>query len=199
MNNAIHTETIERDGYTFRIEHFHDSDSGAPWEQGDGHGPVTGWECRDNYRGGKRPGELILNKSERCNRDGQYRFYDFAEACRIARRDGWGTRNAEPGMSKRQIAALAAREDYEHLRAWCNDEWCYIGVVVTLLDIEGNETDATDSLWGVDDNGDYAATVAKDCVGNIISAITDALSYADNGTTYTSGSRSWIVQSEVGA
>ncbi|MFH7600603.1 hypothetical protein WDV06_36730, partial [Streptomyces racemochromogenes] len=150
MNTAIHTDTIERDGYTFRVEHFHDSDAGAPWENEDGHGVISDWTTRD-----KSPGELVLN-SDRSSK----RFYDFAETCRIALRDGWGSRDAEPGMSKRQIAALAAREDYERMRAWCNDEWSYIGVVVTLLDIDGNETDATDSLWCVDDDGDYAATVA---------------------------------------
>jgi hypothetical protein len=60
-----------------------DYDHGAPWEETDGHGPVTEWESRD-----KLPGELILNDD---GRNGRKRFYDYAEACRIARRDGWGT------------------------------------------------------------------------------------------------------------
>lgn len=183
MSDVIHTETIERDGYTFRVEHVADNDHGAPWENEDGHGVISDWTTRD-----KSPGELVLNSDR-----GVKRFYDFAETCRIALRDGWGARGAEEGMSKRQIAALAAREDYERMRAWCNDEWQYIGVVVTLLDIEGNETDATDSLWGVDDNGDYAATVASDCVDNVLHSIS-AMLYGGDGAVYMSGSRSWRVK-----
>lgn len=191
MNTAIHTDTIERDGYTFRVEHFHDTDNGAPWENEDGHGPVTGWESRD-----KRPGELVLNSD--C---GSKRFYDYAEACRIALRDAWGARDAVDGMSKRQIAALAAREDYEHMRAWCNDEWSYIGVVVTLLDVEGNKTTADASVWGVDDNGDYAATVANDLTDEILAMYADEIhsewpNPATERAVYANGSRSWIV-SEV--
>ncbi|AHB12028.1 hypothetical protein Sano_08 [Xylella phage Sano] len=183
MSDVIHSYTLERDGLTFRVDHCADTDNGAPWENEDGHGTVSDWTTRD-----KSPGELVLNTDH-----GSKRFYDFADACRIALRDGWGARGAEEGMSKRQIAALAAREDYEHLRAWCNDEWSYIGVVVTLLDIEGNETDATDSLWGVDDNGDYAATVASDCVDNVMHGIS-AMLYGGDGAVYMSGSRSWRVK-----
>ena len=48
-------DTIERDGFTLRARIEHDSDTGAPWEEHDGHGPVSDWEVRD-----KLPGELIL-------------------------------------------------------------------------------------------------------------------------------------------
>lgn len=179
-------DRIEKDGFTFSVTKEHDHDAGTPWEREDGHGPVSDWESRD-----KLPGELILNSDH-----GSKRFYDFAEACRIALRDGWGARGAEPGMSKRQIAALAAREDYENLLAWCHDQWEYVGVIVTLLDIEGKETDAVQSLWGVDDNGDYADIVASDLVGDCICDIRSRLSYDGDGTRYTSGSRTWII-SEV--
>lgn len=152
-------KTIERDGFTFSVKHEHDSEAGTPWDREEGHGPVSEWTRRD-----KRPGELILHSDR-----GSHRYYDFEEAVRIAMRDGWGSRHAIDGMTKRQIASLAAQEDYENLRAWCNDEWEYIGVIVTLLDADGDETKASDSLWGVDDNGSYADTVADDCAANIIS------------------------------
>lgn len=182
MSDVIHSYTLERYGFTFRVDHCADHDAGAPWDD-DGHGPVSDWTTRD-----KSPGELVLNTS-----NGSSRYYDFAEACRMAQREGWGSRDAEADMTPRQIAALAAREDYENLRAWCRDEWAYIGVVVTLLDVEGNDTDATYSLWRVDDNGDYAATVAGDGAGDICTEIGGRLDYGDFGTRYTSGARSWIV------
>lgn len=139
---------------TFKVEIEHDTDHGAPWEEEDGHGPVTGWECRDHYKGGKRPGELILNSDGR----GNFRFYDFAEACRIALADGWDAAPHNDGSeTKRQQAAKAARADYENLRAWCNDEWQYVGVIVTLLDDNGEETEISDSLWCIE-NSDESYT-----------------------------------------
>ncbi|MGO1069470.1 hypothetical protein [Lysobacter sp. CA199] len=150
-------DTLERHGLIFKIEHHPDHDADAPWETCDLLGAVTSWECRNHYRGGKRPGERILNKSERCNRDGYYRFYDFAGAVAKARAEG---------LSGPQAAESAERE-FQWLRAWCDDQWSYIGVEVTLLDAEGNPTEYTDALWGVENDGDYATTVASDLADTI--------------------------------
>ena len=57
-----------------------DDQNNPPWENEDGHGPVSDWTRRD-----KRPGEIELNSDH-----GSKRYYDFQEACKIARRDGWG-------------------------------------------------------------------------------------------------------------
>lgn len=73
-------DTFEHDGRTFRFRTEWDDCGEAPWERCEGHGPVTDWTTRD-----KRPGEMILNSDGRSRR-----FYDFAEAVRIARRDNWG-------------------------------------------------------------------------------------------------------------
>lgn len=71
--------------YEARVER--DDAGGTPWENEDGHGPVSGWETR-----GKAPGEMVLCGDGRggLGTDRAKRFYDFAQACRIARRDGWG-------------------------------------------------------------------------------------------------------------
>lgn len=137
---------------TFSVSFEHDHDHGAPWDNEEGHGPVTGWVTRD-----KLPGELVLNS----NRNSK-RFYDFAEACRIALRDGWDAAPYHEGSeTKRQQAAKAARADYEIMRAWCNDQWRYVGVVVTLLDDDGNDTEVRDSLWGVSDLDGNAENEAR--------------------------------------
>lgn len=146
--------------FTFAVEFIDDVDSGAPWDNSDCHGVVTDWEDRD-----KRPGELILNSG----RHGK-RFYDFAASCRLALRDRWDAAPYNDGSeTKRQQAAKAARADFEYLRAWCNDEWRYVGVVVTLLDDEGEKTEVTDSLWGVETFGDHheaeARTMADELLG----------------------------------
>jgi len=162
--------------FTIRAEIHHDSHTGAPWDEHDGHGPVSDWTTR-----AKRPGELVLHS------DGQHKhYYDFAEACRIARRDGWGISDAalhelrgptrcvvaseyhvENGIrqdkltwedcaprkvTKRMIARASAMSDFNAMRAWCNDEWFWCGIVVTVTHTESGVELASDSVWGIDAN-----------------------------------------------
>jgi len=184
----------------------HDDSHGAPWIEDDGHGPVSDWTMRV-----KLPGELVLSGDGRasCGTDHSKRYYDFAEACRIARRDGWGpspysdaVERGANGLHKRhmqffdgrtllcadsdwhdcpnasyaqcyerlramtsprQYAAMAARDDYERLRAWCNDEWSYVGVIVTVSHaVTGIELGSA-SLWGIEsDAGDYLEEIVRD-------------------------------------
>lgn len=197
------TITTEIDGFTITATIHADTDTRTPWEDDCGHGPVSDWTRRD-----KAPGELVLNSDH-----GSKRFYDYAEACRIARRDGWGTlapyRMAETIQasdgtwlasatcqskgtihgtgndineairslyaahratfpSARAYAARAAMADYEVLRAWCNDEWTYCGIDVT---VERDGVELVEqyecALWGVElnypgDNGSYLLDVANE-------------------------------------
>ncbi len=112
MNAPYETESRTVDGKEYRVDFFRDDDLGPPWEEHDGHGPVTDWTTRD-----KHPGELILNE------DGSSaRYYDFQEACRIALRDGWDSKpyNTDKSQTPKQQAAKAALADFERLRAWCS-------------------------------------------------------------------------------
>lgn len=185
-----------------------DNDSGAPWDNCDGYGPVSDWTRRD-----KKPGELVLNTDH-----GSARFYDYAEACRIARRDQWGvapysvtseqganglirltghwfdqSRNLEcivtdwhdcqhsaysqlyamhrATMTARGYAARAAMADYERLRDWCNDQWGYVGVVVTATDSDGCEIDSH-SCWGIEsDSGDYLLETANELLRDLLPSL----------------------------
>lgn len=137
---------------TFSVKFEKDHDAGAPWENSEGHGNVTGWTTRD-----KLPGELVINTDRNSKR-----FYDFAGACRTALADGWDAAPHNDGTeTKRQQAAKAARADFEYLRQWCADQWEYVGVIVTLLDDEGEETEVSDSLWGVETSGDNHENEAR--------------------------------------
>ena len=121
----------EAEGFVIRAKLVRDETVGEPWKEHDGHGPVSEWRTMNT----KRPGELVL-----C-RDGlSARFYDFSAACRTAR---------------------AAFDDFARLRAWCNDEWHWIGVVVTA---EREELElGRASLWGIEsDSGAYHAKVAAE-------------------------------------
>lgn len=132
-----------------------DQDHGSPWDEEDGHGPVSDWTTRN-----KRPGELVL-----CEDGSSRRYYDLAAAMKLARRDGWGCVSASvdtTGMTPKQLASIAAREDYEHLRAWCNGDWHYVGVVVRpkgTCKLCG----PSESLWGIESgDSEYIKQVAKD-------------------------------------
>lgn len=159
----------ERDGFTLRARIEHDSDTGAPWEEHDGHGPVSDWRRR-NYAGryDKRPGELLLFDDGR-----NALFYDFAEACRIARRDGWNAAPYDvPGETPRQRAAKAARADFEHLRGWCNDQWNWCGVIVTAS--RAGVALGTASLWGIEsDAGAYLVEVANELTAEALAEAAD--------------------------
>lgn len=148
MTDAYKTETIEQNGRAYLAEWLADDSGGTPWENSDCHGPVTDWERRT-----KRPGERILNSDR-----GSHRFYDFQQAVRDAVKV-WG---CKPGPD----AVAAVEKDFDYLRAWCNDEWHYCGIVVTLLDDAGEKTDISAALWGVESDADgYHASVIQDLIG----------------------------------
>ena len=151
--------TIERNGRTFGWVIEPDDRNEPPWTQEDGHGPVTDWTTRD-----KQPGERVLITDRRSKR-----FYDFAEACRIARRDGWGVDGGQlPNESAKAYAARAVEADYTRLRRWSVGDWSYVGVVLVPLCTccgEG-KPDYSYALWGVE--SDYLETVAGELVDQYI-------------------------------
>jgi hypothetical protein len=180
-------------GWKAEIRTEPDEDMGAPWKEHDGHGPVSDWRPAAS----KRAGERVL-----CEDRGQACFYDFAEAVRIARRDGWGAtelngrcrvckgridpaahdaewnmpttrwelRHAFTPYSRREIKAYAVERDFERMRAWCNGDWQWIGVIVTVLDAEGEEVDNR-SLWGIESATITWREVAADLVNEIAGGV----------------------------
>lgn len=187
---------LVHNGVSYVVTIEHDSDTGAPWKENDGHGGVSEWTTRD-----KLPGELVLTEDRRSKR-----FYDFAGACEIARRDGWGfmpgglkTEKLRNGywratgagfvshsrdinnaihdtyakhratMTARQYAASAAMADYENLRAWCRDEWFWCGVVVRRKD-DCKCCGPSESLWGIE--SDYLEDIARELAEQLEDAAT---------------------------
>lgn len=162
MQNPIESFTLEVKGLTLRADVLPVYDMGRPWDNSDGHGPVTeyvppriGRYFSRTWPEGKRPGQRPL--SERW-------LYDWQGAIEQAQREGWGlapdalaalTAKLGRKPTPRQIRAEAVRRDFEFLRGWCIDEWHYCGVSVALLDDEGEEVSPTvgraiDSLWGIE-------------------------------------------------
>lgn len=147
-------DTFTHEGLEFTFDTSRDDCHGAPWDEEDGHGEVSDWTRRD-----KSPGEMIL-----CEDRGAKRFYDFAGAVKTARKEGWDA--APYGGTQGEKAARAAMADFDRLRRWCSDDWQYVGVIVTCLDLPGNPEA---SLWGIEsDAGEYLAEVARDLADELI-------------------------------
>src|SRR4051812_45865317 len=136
--------SAEVDGFALTATIHRDDDSGSPWESEDGHGPVSDWTSRP-----KRPGERVVTEGPF-----QKRYYDLEAATALALKDGWGvTGGRHKGETKRAYAARAAEHDFEVLKAWCNDEWWYVGVAVTVAKAGIPLTGKYDhALWGVEAN-----------------------------------------------
>jgi hypothetical protein len=138
-------DTIECNGRTFRVEIEHDDSGQLPWENDcifDG--VVSDWESR-----GKRPYEKILNQDRRLKR-----FFNVKRFIEVAKSHGCSGKEAHEQLER----------SFEYLRSWCNDQWSYVGVIVTLLDDDGapNE-DYVQSLWGIESDAyDYLNQVAQE-------------------------------------
>lgn len=167
MSDAYDSFTFTHAGRTFTAALHYDSDTGAPWEREDGHGPVSGWRVSD-----KRAGERVLH-------DAGYSicYYDFAGAVALAKRDGWGlspdslaalTTRLGRAPTLGEIAAQAAEQDFARLKAWCDNKWHWCGIVVTCDD----EPDMEESVWGIEsDSPDYHREVAGDLAAEITARI----------------------------
>lgn len=118
---AIDSWEFEYEGQKFRAELFHDEDMGAPWDEHDGHGTVSDWTSRD-----KAPGEMVLAQDRQLKR-----YYDFREAVRIAKRDGWNAQPYRDNETPGQRAAKAALADFRYLQDWCEDRWMWVYLKVT--------------------------------------------------------------------
>jgi hypothetical protein len=150
---------IEKGGRRYRVEIVSDNDQEPPWKQNDGEGIVSEWTTR-----AKRPGERIIASDRR-----SHRYFDFAATVRKARDESWDAEPYGTGTAGER-AARATEVNFRRLKAWCDGDWCYVGVVVTpLCACCGSPMKAkAESLWGVEsDDADYLETVAMELIEQI--------------------------------
>lgn len=175
------------DRYRIEVTTHSDDDAGVPWKECDGHGPVSELVTRD-----KRAGERVLYCSDHGSyvRTARFYYYDFAEAVRIAKRDGWGISEIERTAAEMrlgrpltagEIAVAAVENDFQVLKDWCNGNWEWMGVRARLIDCDNEGEIAEQSLWRIEsraapDGSYYWHDVAEELVCNIIAAHTKELS-----------------------
>ena len=173
MRKLYDGDTIEIDGRSFTVAFPYDDFGRVPGEDDDGVGIVSEWTTRD-----KAPGERELCADRRSKR-----FYDFAATMRKARKDGWGLTDDDKAKlaaklgrepKKGDIIAEAVERDFDRMRRFCNDQWSYVGVVVT-----DDETGERDSVWGVESDCDeYLSEIAHDMARSLNSQHAETLALA---------------------
>jgi hypothetical protein len=153
-------KTFEHGGRTFVMRIERDETMGEPWKVHDGHGVVTEWT------------ETAPDEAARILVSDRYshRFYDVTASLKRAQAERWDAPPYGQGNSHEQ-AARAVEADYQRMRAWCNDEWYWVGVVVHLqCPTCGSEHPGKqDSHWGIesDSDADYFDTVARELAEEI--------------------------------
>lgn len=147
------------DNQEFRVTIEPDQFSEYPWTWSDGHGQVRKSNNRhaEGYSD-KSPGERPLNQAGR----NEYQFYyDWSGAMRKAKAEGWNTTPYDaPNPALRAVQA-----DFNRLRDFLRDEWCYMTVIVTAIDEDGNEI-ASDCLGMVE--SDYADNQADEMARDML-------------------------------
>lgn len=74
-------------------------------------------------------------------------------------------------MTAGQYAEAAVQRDFDSLRAWCNDDWCWVGVVLSLSKDGIELDDYAASLWGIESEaGDYFNDVANELLDEAVEA-----------------------------
>ena len=158
------TATAHKEGFELRARTEPDDTHEPPWEAEDGHGPVRWVRLNDFGQPAKEPGESVLIS----DRHGAT-VYGMDDATKLARKEGWDAEpyNTDKRETPRQQAAKAAKADFERLKAWCNDDWHYVGVIVEAYR-EGIKLGSA-SLWGIEsDSDDYLEEVAEELADEAI-------------------------------
>lgn len=137
------TITCEVDGFTCTATIHQDDTNTPPWENDCGHGPVSDW-IRDHPD--DHPEWRVLSRDR-----SSARYYKWDEAVEQAMRDSWGCSDRLEGESDLAYRMRAVEQDYKFLRGWCDDEWTYVGVDVTI-EREGVTLvdEFAHALWGIE-------------------------------------------------
>lgn len=162
-------DIIKKAGRMFRVNIEADDDADPPWERSDGHGVVSDWVARK-----KHPSEVVL-----CgNWHNEHRFYDIKASTEIAHRDGWGLgieehlklrKHLGHAPTKKEIARRAVQKDFDFLYGWANDQWWYVGVIVTDVTDGDVKPDYGHALWGIESNaGGHLEEVAHELIDQVL-------------------------------
>lgn len=137
------TVEVEHDGFRVVATIHDDFESPQPWEIYEGHSPVSQWTQR-----AARPGERLL-----CTDRNSHRYYDFAEAVKLAHENGRRAPGDEAEPQSDAVAERAAEHEYKMLKAGFEHKWFYCGVGLQVFKDDVPLTDPYgNTVWGLECN-----------------------------------------------
>lgn len=161
--NSIVETARDEHGRFFRARIEQDDSNDAPWENSDMHGVVYEG-CHD-----KRPEERILHS----DRNSKW-YYNVQDSMKQAKEQNWGCSHEDVHTTEGERRACAIEQDFRYLRGWFENDWWYVGVIVSLH----QETDDGDiveladhlqSVWGIEcDAFDYLNETASELLAEAL-------------------------------
>jgi hypothetical protein len=154
MDSAYDSFDFEYEGLQFKANLYYDDSGIIPFKEFDCYGVVSDWTSRD-----KAPGERELYSDR-----GDKRFFDHAAT--VALFKSWGATGED--------ADKQAKQAFDRLRGWYNDNWFYCGISIILCDDSGDEIDGEGyqfALWGIESDADgYHREVARELASEVIAS-----------------------------
>lgn len=154
------THPVTQRKYTVTLEH--DSFNGAPQEDCDGHGETYESKSRidpddieaiNDHLGLYDDDDSVQAMEQRLRfsmmrplREDSYRwgshlYYDVWETLKKAKAECWGSIDHDNDPEADEKLQAIVDKDYDYLRGWHNDEWCWVTVCVTPLDEDDEPMD----------------------------------------------------------
>ena len=182
-----------------KVQIIADDDFGPPEQEHDGHGVIRdldhdptdvealierqGWDddeqCSAQAMEEVARAKMFLLVRTRDSRYGRYnKWYDVWETLKIAVSQ-WGL-----SADDKDALMKAVISDYEYVKGWYNNDWCWAYLQVTPLDSDGEEvTGHTASLggleWGLEGSEEYLAQEVNGLVREVIHGYNSELTNTD--------------------
>lgn len=196
-----HTEVVEYGDRRLRVTLSRDNDHGAPWKENDGHGVVVrlgdlpaslpddlsdveatveaaanGYAVTDEDVAAAALFRKLTIADSRSRLDALW--YDVLRTLQKAQREGWGPGqkwlDAHPDATPQEKLMAAVEADYDYLKGWYDDDWCYLVVEVELLD-DDDEVVESSVLGGVENSDDeYVEEIVTELADELLASHTGA-------------------------
>lgn len=132
------TIVVEVDGFKAVATLLEEDGPEPPWSREDGRGVVIEGVDRD-----PRPGERLLSREHNLSC-----YYDTNATMAKAIKEGWDAEPFGTGTAEER-AARAVDADFNYIKAWCDNDWSYVGIGITVSRLGVPLTDSTtNSVWG---------------------------------------------------
>ena len=153
VKSLLSGDTLVIDGFSVELTIGQDDSMEAPWKESDGNGVISEPTTRR-----KQAGEKILYWDR-----GISTYYNIAETIKKATEEGWGLSEEESkGLTKKQIIAKSVDNNFERMKAWCDNKWHYV-IFTVKVRFEGTKMGSMSSGGLESDHIEHNEDVVQEC------------------------------------